>query len=345
MMLIEARRIPSHFAPGRVPAYWDETESFIREGMKAIFDASGVEAYRLMRDAFLRFEALAAQLAREQGIERPKANMAGQMWRRALMDQSAPIWQRLHQQLAASALRYAVAAYIFEYLAKHWQLEGASAVPLRVAPLDLDRLIAQVAQRVVAREVAEHAERVVAREDIYDDLILSFIANEWRDQFQGEIDALIATIKIAIFNGIEQGEGMSEIMRRVAQAIGISIDRRIPTNRANYSKVQALTQTVVARAANDAALNLYRQTGVKRYQILTARDERVCAICAPLDGQVIEMDNPTLSPPFHARCRCSHIPIVERPAEEAKAPASFSKWAKNLGYNVIAFLKRLGVRL
>ena len=134
-------------------------------------------------------------------------------------------------------------------------------------------------------------------------------------------------------------------MRRVADAIGVSIDRRNIDNRGNYARVQAITETTVARVANDATLKVYAQTGVKRYQILTARDELVCPKCAPLDGKVVDMDNREYDPPFHVRCRCGTIPIVERPAENPTPPGSFSEWAKNLGYNVIRFLKGLGIKL
>lgn len=322
-----------YFDPGRVDPYWDQTETYIRERLDRIYDASGYAAYLLMRAAFVQFEALANQLAREQGIDAPKRDAAGQVWRRSLIDQAAPIWRRLQNDLAASALRYATAAYVFSYLARGWQLAGASLDPVDLAPLD---------PRLVMLDIAQH---VVAREDPYDDLILTLLGQEWRDQFQGEVDALVSNIKNTILQGMDAGEGMPTLMRRVADTIGVSTDRRNPDNRGNYARVQAITETTAARVANDASLRVYVQAGVEEYQILTARDEKVCPRCAPLDGRVVSVENPELNPPFHVRCRCGHIPIVPRPKEQAAAPGGFTQWAKNLGYNVVRFMKGLGIRI
>lgn len=40
------------------------------------------------------------------------------------------------------------------------------------------------------------------------------------------------------------------------------------------------------------------------YRFHTAEDERVCGICGPLDGALVD-DDPAFHPPMHVGCRCS----------------------------------------
>lgn len=60
---------------------------------------------------------------------------------------------------------------------------------------------------------------------------------------------------------------------------------------------------------------------------MTALDERVCAVCGKLDGEVTEMDTPfsagVLVPPAHPRCRCAVNYInVTQPANWVDTPAA-----------------------
>jgi SPP1 gp7 family putative phage head morphogenesis protein len=49
---------------------------------------------------------------------------------------------------------------------------------------------------------------------------------------------------------------------------------------------------------------------VKGYRFHTARDSKVCPICAPLDGQTFALDDSGHRPALHARCRCAISPVV-----------------------------------
>ena len=90
---------------------------------------------------------------------------------------------------------------------------------------------------------------------------------------------------------------------------------------------QRLRATLIARTELTAAYNnagldsvqdtidqgLIKPTAEKEW--LTAEDERVCAICAPLDGQVVpikeQFDGGFDVPPAHPQCRCTAIYNVE----------------------------------
>jgi len=77
------------------------------------------------------------------------------------------------------------------------------------------------------------------------------------------------------------------------------------------SKVLAKTETV--RAHHKAKLQMYRDEGVTEITILaewvTAGDDRVCPICAPLEGTRYTLEEAEGIIPVHAGCRCSTVPI------------------------------------
>lgn len=50
---------------------------------------------------------------------------------------------------------------------------------------------------------------------------------------------------------------------------------------------------------------------VKGYRFHTARDSKVCPICAPLDKQEFPLDDSGHRPALHGRCRCAISPVVE----------------------------------
>lgn len=57
------------------------------------------------------------------------------------------------------------------------------------------------------------------------------------------------------------------------------------------------------KATAEAAIQAYKDAGVKKVKWITERDDRVCEKCVPLDGKIFDIDKvPQL--PQHWRCRC-----------------------------------------
>lgn len=55
-------------------------------------------------------------------------------------------------------------------------------------------------------------------------------------------------------------------------------------------------------------LQMYEDDGVKKVKWVTAKDERVCEVCAPRDGKIYDIrDCPQW--PAHYYCRCELIPV------------------------------------
>lgn len=86
------------------------------------------------------------------------------------------------------------------------------------------------------------------------------------------------------------------------------------------AKMIAITE--VTRAYAEANQMVFQQAGVKKRRWNTGNDELVCLICRPLNGKVVDINEPfpggIMLPPAHPNCRCWITPVVE---EDATTPA------------------------
>lgn len=100
--------------------------------------------------------------------------------------------------------------------------------------------------------------------------------------------------------------------------------------------------------ANQADMNVYRNTGVEQYEYCATLDNRTSPICRSMDGRVFKLSEATVGvnlPPLHPYCRSTTIPVVDmsgldayRLAKDAnggyyKVPQSMSytKWLDEYG--------------
>lgn len=82
------------------------------------------------------------------------------------------------------------------------------------------------------------------------------------------------------------------------------------------TRAEMIIDNEIANVAGRAEFNVFRQSGVQLLVWNTVMDERVCPICAPMDGQERVPNNPFLGgdgstanhPPIHIRCRCFLTP-------------------------------------
>lgn len=126
-------------------------------------------------------------------------------------------------------------------------------------------------------------------------------------------------IRSALATGLEQGEGIVELTKRVNTLAAFS-----------SARAQKIALTEVLRASTRSELQVWKDTGVVEAKIWwTAQDERVCSICAPLHGKVVELNKTFFNlgdkfpdgtvvdyesvpgPPSHPQCRCTTIPVIK----------------------------------
>lgn len=238
----------------------------------------------------------------------------------------------LRQDVQAAVEQSARAALLGSYYGRLWLLDTATPAdqPIRLQTLSTD----------------------VLREDIYDSLIRDLLGEQWRAQFDVEMDDLLLSIRRAVGAGMLQNESMDAIAKRVRAAMGVETDRRKGRlgsverkgYRSNFNRVQVMTRTVVNTVTNDGALRAYKANKdfLSGYQWLTAEDERVCPVCSPLDGKQFALKG-RFRPPIHPQCRCTIIPVVKQdvlddPTKALRIP--FRQWVRQHGVEqeVNAFL-------
>lgn len=59
---------------------------------------------------------------------------------------------------------------------------------------------------------------------------------------------------------------------------------------------------------DEAVKKAYKSVGVEKVKWVTAKDEKVCSECSPLDGKVFDLDGVPTKP--HLNCRCMIVPYI-----------------------------------
>jgi SPP1 gp7 family putative phage head morphogenesis protein len=263
------------------------SETVIKRKLFALEDATVRAQFDLYRQAFaaIRYEAENAPQDRE--------------WPDRVNAAASRVIARLKVELAATALQSALVAFRGGYYGRAWVLDMATRPDVKIAAPPVSALDG------VLGEAVDWAREQEA------DLIRSLMGEAWQVQFADELDVLIPQIRIAIRTGQAEGEGIDAIMRRVRRVMGVETDRRrggVGSNerrlfRANFNRVQTITRTVTNKAANTGAWQAYQrnQDVLTGYEIIVSRDERLCDVCAPLDGKQFRLSD-TFRPPFHPNC-------------------------------------------
>jgi len=188
--------------------------------------------------------------------------------------------------------------------------------------------------------------------DVYNPEVTSELLRQTRRFPAGVVGTSEEIIRREIANGLELGESIDKLRKRVTERLG-------PTYIKNRAEMIARSETIYA--SNAGAELGYMQSGVvEGKKWLTAIDERTCFPCTDMNNMTAPLGQPTWEkeglnigevqgkygldfdytegampfPPLHPRCRCTIIPIVERvevfkPAETIKEAEKYAKKLTN----------------
>ena len=305
-------------------------ETITRQQVFKLENESVNAAARLYAELYANIRATADDAAAALNLRKVEQDRQGQQWRRAVVDAVDAMLPTFKAEVAANALRYSTRGYLVNYYGRAWQLAEMGG---RLPQFEL------VDERRAAQTVVQHI-----TEDVYGDLVRDLLGRDFRDYFGPQLDDMVARIQSSLYTGMVEGEGISDIMRRVRDVMGVDTDRRkfirggaLNTNRrANFSTIQTLTRTVVNKASNDGAIRLYRENAdvVTGYTWITARDERVCPTCRALNGTQYALGE-NFRPPAHPNCRCAIIPDVAddwmQIPQDAAPDTTFADWLVGFG--------------
>jgi SPP1 gp7 family putative phage head morphogenesis protein len=137
-------------------------------------------------------------------------------------------------------------------------------------------------------------------------------------ELKGITKAMDQLISRTLTQGIADGDNPVLLARKLvsvingagADRLGMkdSLGRWIPGRR----RAEIMARTEIIRAHHQATIQEYRNWGaegvVVQAEWQTAGDERVCATCASMQGEVYKLDVIQNMIPIHAQCRCLALP-------------------------------------
>lgn len=121
----------------------------------------------------------------------------------------------------------------------------------------------------------------------------------WSQRVWSNIDLLTETLNEELINCVATGKKTTQLKKQLQGRFGVS-----------YSNADMLVRTELAHIQTQAAQQRYRDYGIEQVEVLVDEDERTCPICAKHEGEKYPI-NAQMPVPFHPRCRCCMIPVVE----------------------------------
>lgn len=125
-------------------------------------------------------------------------------------------------------------------------------------------------------------------------------------ELEGVTKAMDQQMSRILADGLAQGKGADTIARNLRKNVAT-----ITKTRANV-----IARTEIIRAHAEGQLDAFERLGVEEVGIMaewsTAGDDRVCAICADLEGETFTLDEARGLIPEHPNCRCAWIPVDVR---------------------------------
>ena len=158
-------------------------------------------------------------------------------------------------------------------------------------------------------------------------LMEKLLVAPWRgDSFSGRLWKNQKKLAVGLNNlllvGLQQGKTVTEIAVSLHNLMGNG-----------FNECHRLIRTETMHYLNDAALQRYKDAGVKYVQIWAALDERTCDTCGGYHTKIYPIDKcPHV--PLHANCRCTILPvtdeklIAEQVDKNMKLMDSTDKWAR-----------------
>ncbi len=162
---------------------------------------------------------------------------------------------------------------------------------------------ASAAARRAGIEVPEYSLSAVFNRPIHADLLAMLYTRNY-NELRGITEAMGQQIARTLAEGMGQGVGPREMARM--------INDRVDAVGVYRATVMARTEVIHAHA--EATLNRYQEFGIEgvtaEIEFSTSGDDRVCDICAGLEGKVYTLAEARGVIPVHPQCRCTWLPVA-----------------------------------
>lgn len=135
--------------------------------------------------------------------------------------------------------------------------------------------------------------------DVVNEAAIAY-ARQYRYEWISKITETTRTqTQTLIADWIRSGQPLSALEAQLAPVFG-------------SVRAQMIAVTEVTRVFQESNVMVFENTGfVSQVEYHTVRDERVCPLCSPLDGQQLPLRDKSKHPPRHVRCRCFTTPVLD----------------------------------
>lgn len=280
---------------GRMPYAGRVCESYLKRRLFLLEDRAVREQFKAYRAAYRDLREMAhASASRAGGVNR--------QFRDDYYPRAVARLRTLERTIGQIAAHHTAEAIYAGYYGRAWMLDmqtSASYTPHMPGPETAALRNGPLREAWDEKQVWQ--------------LLADELGPEWYDVFNLEFDTLIIKLRRSLNTGMRAGEGIADIVERVGRDMGINVNPDAGY-RANFYRVQTITRTYVMSASNIGAQQLYADNAdvLSGSEHLTARDERVCPVCAGMDGKIYPLGEWNIPPlNTHPNCRCTVIPVVK----------------------------------
>lgn len=121
-----------------------------------------------------------------------------------------------------------------------------------------------------------------------------FVSTIWDNK-----NKLSSILKKGITDTIVLGKSKDKLVETVMKKMQVG-----------FNDADRVVRTELMHTINSGLTQRYKDSGYKELEILVAEDERTCEMCGGKSGEIVNIDSYDI-PPFHPRCRCTVIPLIE----------------------------------
>ena len=132
----------------------------------------------------------------------------------------------------------------------------------------------------------------------------------------------IIEFKKVLGTGFKNGESIDTIVKKVNQKVGFKDLLKMEDGKIIYKnespvlvrgaehRAVAVVRSEVTRAANEGAMNHFKEGGITKIRWVSSIGARTCPQCESLNGEIYNIDeHPDI--PLHPMCRCTVAPVTE----------------------------------
>lgn len=141
----------------------------------------------------------------------------------------------------------------------------------------------------------------IQQKEVMEQLInANFKGADFKTRINTNKERLLKNLNKEIVNCIASGVPKDRAIKQIMNVTG-----------ASFNDADRLMRTELMRCINYGQVESYKEHGYTQFKVLVGKDERTCEVCNGKQGRVYNFMLDEL-PPFHPRCRCTIIPIINR---------------------------------